>query len=80
MAVGVGLSSLSGECGNGSRPCIRLDVGTRRRASNRFLGVDAGLGTVGAWPTVACEWAESAGHAAGSHSSGPTMNPWGGGE
>jgi hypothetical protein len=31
--------------------------------------------------SVRCaQWADSAGHAAGSHSSGPTMNPPGGGE
>ena len=35
---------------------------------------------MGGRPTVPGEWADSAGHAAGSHSSGPTMNPAGGGE
>jgi hypothetical protein len=39
---------------------------------------ERGLGIVYGWPTVDCKWADSAGHAAGSHSSGPTMNPSGG--
>ena len=45
-----------------------------REKNWRNIPANSALDRTGGLPTVPGEWADSAGHAAGGHSSGPTMN------